>query len=56
MKNLMEKLISNDSDILKIKQVYYQKYKMDKDFKGLDYNYDAKVIINRNGLIFEVEE
>ena len=56
MKNLMEKLIANDSDILKIKQVYYQKYKMDKDFKGLDYNYDAKVIINRNGLIFEVEE
>lgn len=44
-----------DSDILKIKQTYYQKYKKDVDFKLLNYKYDAKAIINRNGLIFEVE-
>lgn len=56
MKQVMEKSIEYDSDILKIKQVYYQKNKKDIDFKTLAYQYDAKVIINRNGLIFEVEE
>lgn len=45
-----------DSDILKIKQIYYQKYKKDIDFKTLNYKYDTKAIINRNGLIFEVEQ
>lgn len=56
MKKVMEKSIYYDSDILKIKQLYYQKKKKDIDFKNLQYEYDAKVVINRNGLIFEVEE
>lgn len=56
MKDLMEKSIAYDSDILKIKQVYYQKYKKDTDFKQLNYQYEAKAIINRNGLVFEVKE
>lgn len=56
MQKVMEKLIQYDSDILKIKQIYYQKYKKDIDFKTLNYQYDAKAIINRNGLIFEVEQ
>ncbi len=56
MKQLMEKSIEYDSDILKIKQIYYQKNKKDISFTKLNYEYEAKVIINRNGLIFEVEE
>lgn len=56
MKKVMETSLKYDSDILKIKQIYYQKNKQDIDFKNLNYEYDAKVIINRNGLIFEVEE
>lgn len=61
--NLKEKMIKlvnetfkYDSDILKIKQKYYQKFKKDVDFKNLNYNYSTKAIINRNGLIFEVKE
>lgn len=56
MQEVMDKSIKYDSDILKVKQLYYQKYKKDMDFKILHYEYDAKAIINRNGLIFEVEE
>ncbi len=56
MQSVMEKSIKYDSDILKIKQIYYQKYKKDIDFKKLNYTYDTKAIINRNGLIFEVEQ
>lgn len=48
--------LENDSDILKIKQIHYQKYKKDIDFKTLNYQYETKAIINRNGLIFEVEQ
>ena len=56
MQQVMKKSIEFDSDILKIKQTYYQKNKKDIDFTKLDYSYEAKVIINRNGLIFEVKE
>ena len=60
LKKDMEKVISQtkkyDSDILKIEQIYYQKYKKDIDFRTLNYEYNAKTIINRNGLIFEVKE
>ncbi len=56
MENVIKQSIQYDSDILKIKQIYYQKYKQDVDFRKLKYEYDAKAIINRNGLIFEVEE
>lgn len=56
MKQVMDKSLKYDSDILKIKQTYYQKNKKDIDFRTLEYQYDAKAIINRNGLIFEVEE
>lgn len=56
MKKVIDTSLQYDSDILKIKQIYYQKNKQDIDFKNLNYEYDAKAIINRNGLIFEVEE
>lgn len=56
MKKVMDTSLQYNSDILKIKQIYYQKNKQDIDFKNLNYEYDAKAIINRNGLIFEVEE
>ena len=56
MQKVVEQTIKYDSDILKIEQLYYQKYKKDVDFRTLEYKYDAKNIINRNGLIFEVEQ
>ncbi len=56
MQQVMKKSIEYNSDILKIKQTYYQKNKNDIDFAKLEYSYEAKVIINRNGLIFEVKE
>ena len=56
MQDVVNKSIKYDSDILKIKQIYYQKNKKDIDFKKLNYKYDANVIINRNGLIFEVKK
>lgn len=56
METVMKQSIQYESDILKIGQIYYQKYKQDVDFRKLKYEYDAKAIINRNGLIFEVEE
>lgn len=56
MKSMMDTSLKYKSDILKIEQAYYQKNKKNIDFTKLDYTYDAKVIINRNGLIFEVKE
>ncbi len=56
MKDVITKSLKYDSDILKIKQIYYQKTKKDLDFRKLNYKYEAKVIINRNGLIFEVKK
>lgn len=56
MENVVKQSMKYDSDILKIKQLYYQKNKKDVDFKLLSYEYEAKAIINRNGLIFEVEQ
>lgn len=56
MEDVVKQSIKYDSDILKIKQLYYQKNKKDVDFKLLRYEYEAKTIINRNGLIFEVEQ
>ena len=53
---VIETLIKNNSDILKIRKLYYQKYKKDQDFRLLNYQYEAKTIINRNGLIFEVKK
>lgn len=55
IKNTVETLIDSESDILKIEDLYYKKYKKDIDFTELKYTYKADVIINRNGLIFEVE-
>ncbi len=55
MQKVMETSLKNDSDIFRIEQIYYQKYKQDTDFKKLHYNYQASAIINRNGLIFEVK-
>ena len=56
MEKVMKKSIEYDSDVLKINQINYQKNKKEIDFTKLNYSFDAKVIINRNGLIFEVEE
>lgn len=56
MEEVIKQSIKYDSDILKIKQIYYQKNKKDVDFKLLSYEYEAKAIINRNGLVFEVEQ
>ncbi len=55
MQNVMEKSLQNESDILRIEQIYYQKYKKEVDFTKLNYYFDANAIINRNGLIFEVK-
>lgn len=56
MKNLVEVLIQNKSDTLKIENSYYQKYKKDIDFTKLHYKYKVDSLINRNGLIFEVKK
>ena len=56
MQEVMEESLKYQSDILKIGQTYYQKNKKEIDFTTLNYTYDAKAIINRNGLIFEVEQ
>ena len=56
MKKVIETSIKYQSDILKIEQTYYQKNKKNIDFTKLNYKYEAKVIINRNGLIFEVKK
>ncbi len=56
MEDVVKKAIKYESDILKINQTYYQKYKKEIDFTTLNYKYKASAIINRNGLIFEVEE
>ncbi len=52
--DLVQRLTRANSDILKIEQAYYQKYKKDIDFRNLNYEYKVNAIINRNGLIFEV--
>ncbi len=54
VKEVVKKSKSYNSDILKIGNLYYQKTKDTIDFKTLDYLYNIKTIINRNGLIFEV--
>lgn len=56
MEEVLTTLIKNNSDSLKIQKLYYQKYKKDKDFRDLNYKFDADAIINRNGLIFEVKK
>ena len=55
MQNVLNKSLQNESDILRIEQSYYQKYKKEIDFTKLHYNLNATAIINRNGLIFEVK-
>ncbi len=56
MQEVTEKLIQYNSDALKINELYYQKYKKEIDFRSLQYKYEAKALINRNGLIFEVKQ
>lgn len=56
MQEVVEKSLLYDSDILKIGETYYQKYKKEIDFTKLNYKYEATAIINRNGLIFEVKK
>lgn len=56
MKEVLDTLIQNNSDALKIKQLYYQTYKKDKDFRKLNYEFKANTIINQNGLVFEVKQ
>lgn len=56
IENLIYTTIKNDSDILKINKMYYQKNKKNLDFKTIKYNIEPKVTINRNGQIFEVNE
>ncbi len=55
MQSVLNKSLQNESDILRIEQSYYQKYKKEIDFTKLHYNLNATAIINRNGLIFEVK-
>lgn len=56
IKLVMEKLITNHSDILKIAELYYKKYKKDIDFTTLNYEYQVTAIVNRNGLIYGVNK
>ena len=55
MQSVVNTSLRNESDILRIEQIYYQKYKKEVDFTKLKYNFEARAIINRNGLIFEVK-
>lgn len=55
LQKVFKTFLQYQSDVLKIEELYYKKYKKEIDFTLLQYQYDAKVIINRNGLIFEVE-
>lgn len=51
-----EVILKYKTDILKIEDLYYKKYKKNINFTELNYKYEAKAIINRNGIIFEVKE
>lgn len=51
----VETLLKYNSDVLKVEDLYYKKYKKDVDATKLNYKYEAKAIINRNGIIFEVK-
>lgn len=51
----VETLLKYNSDVLKVKDLYYKKYKKDINATKLNYKYEAKAIINRNGIIFEVK-
>lgn len=53
---LLDKLTFYNSDVLEISHKYYQKYRQDIDFTTLEYDSKIKALINRNGLIFEVNE
>jgi len=56
IKDTNETILKYKTDILKIEDLYYKKYKKNIDFERLDYKYDATAIINRNGIIFEVKQ
>ena len=56
IKALMDTLIENESDILKVGEAYFKKYKKETDFTKLKYTYKAQTTINRNGLIYEVKQ
>ena len=51
----VETFLKYNSDVLKIEDLYYKKYKKDVNFTNLNYKYETKTIINRNGIIFEVK-
>ena len=55
IEDTMNTILKYNSDILNIEDLYYKKYKKDIDFTKLNYKYEAKAIINRNGIIFEVK-
>lgn len=55
IEQLINTLKNKDSDILKFRKLYYQKYKKEINFQELNTNVSVKSIINRNGLIFEVK-
>jgi spore germination protein KC len=54
--DLINTLITYESDALAINHTYYAKTKKSIDFTKIDYEYDASVYINRNGLVFEVKK
>ncbi len=56
MNLLISELIKYNSDILEIAHQYYKQYRQHIDFRKLNYQTQVKVLINRNGLIFEVKE
>lgn len=56
MEKLINTLITYQSDALAINHTYYEKSKKSLDFTTLNYEYKTDVIINRNGLVFEVKK
>ena len=54
--NLIAELKKYNSDILEIAHSYYRQTKKKIDFRELEYEFNVNVLINRNGLIFEVKK
>lgn len=48
----MEKTLSNDADLIGLKDKYYKKF--NKDINNIDYEVNSSITLNKNGAIYEV--
>lgn len=51
-----QELLKNNTDVLGIGNLYYTKYRQKTNWKDLDYKINTKLRINKDGLIFEVND